>query len=150
MDPLRERLLRRVRVEANGCWTWTGRRQNAGYGRLLMPSGGDQLAHRLAYQEFVGPIPEGMTLDHLCHTRDTTCVGECAHRRCVNPAHLEPVPNGENVRRGRKIQDQLARTHCPQGHVYSPANTKVRNGSRYCRTCARDRARADRALARVA
>jgi len=62
-----------------------------------------RLAHRIAYQLVVGPIPDGLVLDHLCHTRDPDCAdnANCPHRRCVNPAHLEPVTRRENIARGR-------------------------------------------------
>jgi hypothetical protein len=92
-----------VRGEPDDCWHWRGSVDRSGYGYL---TGGGRLsgkpASRQAYQLFVGSIPEGLVLDHLCHTLDPDCVGgaECLHRRCVNPLHLEPVTNGENVRRG--------------------------------------------------
>lgn len=82
------------------CWPWTGFRQPNGYGSFGMK--GTRLAHRIAYQWLVGPIPDGLVLDHLCHTRDPECRdnADCPHRRCVNPAHLEPVTRRENLARG--------------------------------------------------
>jgi hypothetical protein len=79
-------------------------------------------AYRVAYILLVGPIPEGLQLDHLCRVAS-----------CVNPAHLEPVTQQENIRR------QLAAiTHCPKGHEYTPENTgHDRHGGRYCRICSR-------------
>ena len=70
------------------CWEWTGSRNPKGYGSVTNGRGGSMLAHRKAYQETVGEIPDGMQLDHLC--KNTSC---------VNPAHLEPVTNAENMRR---------------------------------------------------
>lgn len=86
------------------CWLWTGAVQSRGYGSFgFGPRGATQsfLAHRLAYHWFVGPIAEGMTIDHVCHNLDRTCVGgvDCIHRLCVNPTHLEPVPSSVNSAR---------------------------------------------------
>lgn len=86
----------RYRVEDRGhttpCWVWTGAKQSAGYGALRV-DGRVVLAHRHAYEQAVGPIPAGLQLDHLCRVTD-----------CVNPEHLEPVTNRENVLRGRKAK----------------------------------------------
>lgn len=82
-----ERLWQRVE-KGEGCWIWPDATNDAGYGQVHH-QGRVVYVHRLAYEQLVGPIPEGLVLDHLC--RNT---------RCVNPAHLEPVTIGENVRRG--------------------------------------------------
>lgn len=129
-------------VHPLGCWEWTGAKVRGGYGRYRLGGGGREvMAHRYAYEELVGPIPEGMVLDHLC--RNTAC---------VNPDHCEPVTHAENVRRGCSGAVNGARergkTHCPQGHPYDRANTYTsRAGSRHCRACARQRARHRRAAA---
>ncbi len=68
----------------DGCWGWAGRIDGAGYGRWSR-----HLAHRLSYEFHVGPIPEGLVIDHLCRNRS-----------CVNPVHLEVVTQKVNVRRG--------------------------------------------------
>jgi len=123
-------LLSRVGIQSNGCWLWTGAVNN-GYGRAYR-SGKLIYAHRAVYEEIVGPIQDGLQLDHLC--RQTLC---------VNPTHLEPVERRENQRRGIK---GVLTTHCPQGHPYSKDNTLFRaNGHRRCRTCHNDRERARRA-----
>lgn len=103
------------------------------------------IAHRVAYELLVGPIPSGLVLDHTCHN-GTNCSGgaECLHRRCVNPAHLELVTNRENILRGRtgekSGQQKRALTHCVNGHEFTEANTYWRQGKwRVCRTCARAR-----------
>jgi hypothetical protein len=70
------------------CWLWTGAKHEKGYG-LLKVAGQMHRAHRFVYELLVGPIPEGLSLDHLCRVRN-----------CVNPNHLEPVTTGENIRRG--------------------------------------------------
>lgn len=77
----------------------------------------------------VGPIPEGLSLDHLCR-----------HPWCVNPAHLDPVEHAENVRRGASGIKAMARaalqTHCKHGHEFTPENTRISaQGSRVCRAC---------------
>jgi hypothetical protein len=98
-----------------------GPRQYGQYGQV-----GHKAAHRVVYEALVGPVPEGLELDHLCK-----------ESRCVNPAHLEPVTHAENVRRGRGWGGQNARkTHCPSGHPYEGDNLILqKRGGRLCRTC---------------
>ncbi len=122
---------------ATGCWTWVGRVNNQGYGsiNIMGKAGSPILVHRFAYELLVGPIPEGMELDHLCR-----------NRRCVNPAHLEVVTRSENCRRGDSglawALHQRAKTHCPKGHPYDLFNTYYdRNGGRQCRICRREHAK---------
>lgn len=137
--PLIERLMTRVVAGHGGCVIWTGLLQN-GYG-LLKDKQKRRLAHRVAYAHFVGAIPEGLTLDHLCHTRDKSCPGgECIHRRCVNPHHLEPVTAVENVMRGRSFSGlNAAKTHCSRGHEFTPENTADLGRERSCRQCRKER-----------
>lgn len=114
----------------SGCWLWTGGVRD-GYGVMSL-RGRHENAHRVAYRHFVGPISEGMVVDHLCRVR-------C----CVNPAHLEPVTQQKNVRRGETglnlmEQAEAIRTasHCQNGHEYTPDNTYFRkSGTRRCKTC---------------
>lgn len=109
------------------CWIWVGGIGEFGHG-YFGRNGPTKLAHRTAYEMCVGPIPAGLVLDHLCKNPS-----------CVNPAHLEPVTQGENVRRadsrvGRKMQQ----THCLKGHPLSGDNLKiVRSGARRPRRCCR-------------
>lgn len=115
------------------CWLWRGKVDRIGYGRTYDASK-MKLAHRVAYEFMVGPIPKGLVLDHLCRVR-----------HCVNPAHLEPVTNEENLRRGWAYRKEniptLLKSHCVNGHQFTPENTKIRrNGSRKCRACDRDHA----------
>jgi hypothetical protein len=109
------------------CWLWTASTDGRGrygsfgvHGRLVR-------AHRFAYELLVGPIPDGLVLDHLCSVT-----------RCVNPAHLEPVTQAENNRRSRNAN----RVACPHGHAYTPENTERSSaGARICRTCRIEQAR---------
>lgn len=122
-----------------GCWLWISTPGTRGYGQMRSAFG--YTPHRFAYEIFIGPLPNGMTIEHRCHTEDAACAGgvTCPHRRCCNPTHLEPVSAEENTRRGRRWQ--LRKTHCPQGHKYDEANTYVdRHGHRHCRRCNADRA----------
>lgn len=107
------------------CWLWTAHRSSHGYGRVGVDGKGRQ-AHRVVYELLVGPIPDGMQLDHLCRVR-----------HCVNPAHVEPVTPRENYRRGFSAFGVNARkTECPQGHPYDEANTYFTpGGGRKCRAC---------------
>lgn len=82
------------------CWNWMGTIQPNGYGkfgRRWMRR--DSIAHRIAYEKWVGPIPANLTIDHLCF-----------NRRCVNPAHLEVVTRGENARRATANKKRLSIT----------------------------------------
>lgn len=107
------------------CWVWTAVRVK-GYG-VLSTSCGNRYAHRLTYELLVGPIPEGLHIDHRCR-----------RKACCNPAHLEPVTNAENVRRGNAGAYQAQKTHCKQGHPYDAENTLYRRtGGRSCKACHR-------------
>ncbi len=134
------KIMERVDKQANGCWVWTGFITPQGYGACGYRGRRHTLAHRVVYQELVGPIPDGLTLDHLCHTNDHGCSGgnSCLHRRCVNPEHLEPVTFEENNSRGVFAR----KTHCPAGHPYSGENLGItKAGGRFCRECGRQKAR---------
>lgn len=118
-----------TRPELGRCWIWTAAKVSKGYGNFTLADGSSEGAHRWAYKALVGPIPEGLTLDHLCRVRS-----------CVNPAHLEPCPAVENYQRGDTggLHHRL-KTHCPKGHPYSGDNLYgyMRDGSprRGCKTC---------------
>ena len=138
------------------CWYWLGPRDTAhGYGTYYPFKGSrSHAAHRIAYLLFVGPIPEGYEIDHVCHTMDESCERpvECLHHACVNPSHLEPVTAEENRRRARPTLDGLmshrdkmkaARTHCKNGHELTPDNISLRSDGRIrCKTCNREERRA--------
>ncbi len=113
------------------CWLWTAAKASKqGHGKFMV-QGKNWKAHRWAYEALVGPIPKGLTLDHLCRVP-----------ACVNPAHLEPVTLAENVRR-----EMEAKTHCPQGHPLSGTNLYRQPGTGYraCRTCRNEASRRMRA-----
>lgn len=121
----------KVSRQPNGCWLWLAHKTPKGYGQF----GDERLrvtrAHRWAYRTFVGDIPKGRVLDHLCQNPS-----------CVNPEHLEPVTPRENAYRSKVWMNgyryQKAKTHCPQGHPYDEVNTITdKDGHRACRTCRR-------------
>lgn len=87
----------------DACWPWTGWCQKNGYGQYGSTRNGSNLVHRIAYEYLVDPIPDGLVLDHLCHTADPQCADNdaCPHRKCCNPKHGEPVTRRENIARGR-------------------------------------------------
>jgi hypothetical protein len=113
-------------TQPEGCWLWTAQHDRAGYAQFYLTSLRRSVgAHRFAYELLVGPIPDGLVIDHLCRNPG-----------CVNPGHLEPVTNAENIRRG--LAGRL-KTHCPKGHPLDGSNVYLRrNGTRYCRRCRLD------------
>lgn len=127
-DRAREALERYSVPEPNsGCVLWTGAYNFGGYGRVWI-EGKRRASHRVAYELAVGPIPDGLTIDHLCRTP-----------ACVNPMHLEAVTMRENVMRGNTLPAMEAkRTVCLKGHPYDRIEV---DGSRTCKTCDRDGAR---------
>jgi hypothetical protein len=122
------------------CWLWTGGIKPEGYGDIWW-HGAMRRAHRVSYELLVGPIPDGLELDHLCHSRDRTCNAgnNCTHRKCVNPAHLEAVTSQVNVSRSLSPPAlNAAKTECVHGHPFDDGNTRIRrDGTRACRQCDR-------------
>jgi len=115
------------------CWRWIGGGGRGKGGYVQVSSAGRSvMAHRWAYELLVGPIPEGLTIDHLCRVTD-----------CVNPAHLEVVTQRtNNLRSGGVAGRNVVKTHCPQGHPYDDANTYRRpDGGRDCKLCINERSR---------
>lgn len=128
---LDERIDNLTERDPSGCLLWKGARVHNGYGRIRV-AGTNKLAHRAAYEAHVGPIPDGLTLDHLCRVR-----------HCVEPAHLEPVPLRENVLRGvGPTAINAAKKKCKAGHPFD----KVYSGARACSVCMRAKGRKWRRL----
>lgn len=127
--------------KVNDCLLYLGELNHGGYGVTV----GKKLAHRVIYEESVGPIPAGFWIDHTCHNRDAgrgECLGgPCLHRSCINIAHLRAVTPQANT-----LASPITggKTHCKRGHEYTPKNTYIQKQSRgygfgrVCRTCRRE------------
>ena len=131
------------RSDTNGCWIWNGSTTNAGYGRFHHDNRRSMGAHVFSYMLANGPVPDGKVIDHLCRTP-----------LCVNPGHMEPVTERENILRGTSPSAINARaTHCKRGHAFSGDNLILRSDgkhtSRVCRTCMNDKSRRDGAARRI-
>lgn len=128
--PAEERFWAKVVQNDEGCWEWQGYIAQNGYGRFQW-EGRESYPHRFAHERFVGQIPEGFDIDHLCR-----------NRRCVNPTHLEAVPRIVNAQRGEHpnvVQGRLG--HCRRGHPYNEKNTYIYRNMRQCRRCKQERRR---------
>jgi hypothetical protein len=137
--PFEERFWKFVMpVPFAGCWIWLGYVDKAGYGRISIPYKNKNykqphkaaLAHKAAYEHFVGLVPEGLELDHKCRTK-------C----CVNPDHLEPVTRKENIRRGDVSfvlkKKYMTQAYCIRGHLRAEwCDPPNKWGRRRCRLCA--------------
>lgn len=116
----------KVKPDSSGCWEWTASKRN-GYGQFGASARHIEPAHRVAYELLIGPIPNGLVIDHLC--RNTAC---------CNPEHMEPVTNVENVMRGEGFAPgNAAKETCIRGHLLSGPNVYIHptRGSRQCRIC---------------
>jgi hypothetical protein len=127
---LRERVLSRLIIDPSGCLLWTGAINRGGYGVVGVGSR-IEYVHRLMYQWFAGPIPDGYQIDHLCRVR-----------HCASPADLEAVTQRLNIMRGESpTVANAAATHCVNGHEFDLLNTYYRPDrfGRHCRTCRNER-----------
>lgn len=121
------RLLEKRNIDENGCWRFTGYVEPRGYAKIWDEDIREkQYAHIVAYELWIGPIPEGLQIDHLCRVRD-----------CFNPDHLEAVTHRENLLRGDTVVALNAvKTHCIHGHFFDESNTYIdKYGKRHCRKC---------------
>lgn len=129
-QPVIPRFMAKVE-QTDTCWLWKAWVEKNGYGRFWL-DGRQHGAHRIAYELFKGPIPDGLEIDHLCRVK-----------HCVNPEHLEPVTTAENIRRMTRHRTpyQSLRRECPNGHPYEE-NTATRTEGRRCLTCKQEANRA--------
>ena len=125
MENLHKRFWAKVN-KTDTCWLWTASTKDGVYGQFKY-EGQMVRAHRVSYELFVGPIPNGWTIDHLCRVP-----------LCVRPSHLETVPKTINTLRGfGPTAKNKRKTHCISGHLFDETNTFIRkNGNRACRKCA--------------
>lgn len=127
----------KVDKTTSDCWLWLSTKQQDGYGYYAVNENGKRwgkCAHRIAYELVIGPIPDGLVLDHLCDNKS-----------CVNPAHLEPVTQAVNLLRSKKTVNSInaAKTHCKHGHEFTSENTYIAPsvGTRHCKTCIKRRSK---------
>jgi hypothetical protein len=113
-------ILKEVRAGDNDCWLWNKSVRKDGYGTFYA-NGKQNYAHRFSYEFFIGAIPQGLHLDHLCRVRN-----------CVNPKHLEPVTQWENTHRAALANEKK---NCPQGHPFDEINTYLYRGGKKCKIC---------------
>lgn len=115
-----DRIRRMAPVHESGCWLWTGRIRKDKYANIKMGMRVTQLAHRVSFETFIGPVPEGLELDHLCRVR-----------HCVNPEHLKPVTHLENMARMVPgVSFNGSKTHCKHGHPLGGDGVYVRERPR--------------------
>lgn len=119
--------LARNNPELGPCWRWLGWVPDEGYPNFSV-DGRTVSAYRWAYEHFIGPVPDGLELDHFACDR--------GRQGCVNPYHCRPATRQEN--QARVPHRNSIKTHCPQGHPYDEANTRhTPSGGRICRACHR-------------
>lgn len=140
-EDLQVRFWRSIQAtSAEGCWSWIGPRNSYGYGRLMESVGKRKckqlMAHRFSYEQVIGQIEEGMTVDHTCRNKS-----------CVNPAHMEIVSRGENSKRSySKNMNAMRDKTCTMGHKIEEGNIvkEIRNNGKErlrCLICSRNRGR---------
>lgn len=130
MKTIKERLLDNVEMKRD-CWIWTAGKSHNGYGKIEITGNGfkrTERAHRVSYQQFVGPIPKGLLVLHSCDNPS-----------CINPDHLFIGTQKDNIRdredKKRGNNANAKKTHCPRGHEYNEENTYMNGDKRVCRIC---------------
>lgn len=132
------RFVEKFTINEDGCWVWIAGTTNGGYGRFKL-EGKTQIATRFAWTVLVGDIPPGLVMAH--YRMDEGPEHAPCTRACVNPAHLRPMTQGDNIRRGgtgaytNNGSWHKVKTHCPQGHPYNESNTYNYRGCRRCKAC---------------
>jgi HNH endonuclease len=133
-------MLNFIEVTESGCWLYTRSLSKHGYAAQVLVDGVRVTGHKAVYERMVGPVPNGLELDHLCRQRS-----------CLNPAHLEPVTRRENVRRGTsgettrtmwRTQETCQRGHSDWGWAWRTLPSGNRVQKRHCAECRRMRDRA--------
>ncbi len=128
-----ERVLSKIIIDVvTGCWVWQANKLKKGYGRFGLDDK-PKLVHIFIYEYYVGPIPDGYEVDHLC-----------CNKSCCNPDHLEAVPREENQRRWLVLK-----TDCLRGHAYAEHGFIDSAGRRRCRVCTNEKNRAYKAKKRL-
>jgi len=124
---MKAKILANITRDKNGCWVWNG--YTKGWYANISVDGKSKKAHRVSYEAFVGPIPDGKQIDHLCRNKS-----------CVNPTHLEPVSQRENILRSDSMPAKnVLKTHCYKGHEFTGENTyRDREGNRSCKACKKE------------
>jgi hypothetical protein len=123
----------------DGCWEWAGDFYPNGYGRCHTGGAGKaQGAHRVAFEVFNGPIPEGLVVNHLCENKG-----------CVRPDHLvATTPRANTMYSDTPARRNLNKTHCARGHAFAETAFYSGTTSRRCRTCHRENTARARAKAK--
>lgn len=119
---MHQRFEGRVKIDlSTGCWEWQLYVSKSGYGQMTYLNKQGVSAHRVSYELHVGPIRDGLTVDHICF-----------NTICVNPDHLQLLTRVENIQR----TPASLLPHCRHGHAYDEANTYInQRGRRSCRRC---------------
>ena len=139
-ESIEDKLEDNIEIDSNGCWIWLKYKSKKGYGQIRY-NGRMRRVHRVSYECYIGNIPVGLTIDHLCKVR-----------ACCNPGHLEPVTQSENAKRGDYSNNgktnnyHASKTHCSNGHEFIESNVYKLKNRRVCLTCRRkvDKARSPR------
>lgn len=144
MMSINERFWSKVRTPSGPCecWEWIGHKDKNGYGLFDVTHYKRVKSHRYSYEMLTGLIPNGLVIDHLCKNPS-----------CINPTHLEPVTQRENILRGESFAAKEARqTHCKNGHPLSGDNLSkcyIRKGMRCCRVCINSKERERKQTAKM-